>query len=170
MAHLINKMAYVGETPWHGLGSRLTDGESIEVWTKEAGLDFTVERAPVQFMTAEGIKSHASQDVLYRNDNFKELGIFSRRPRVTLVIAAMMIGLIFRYSEVMLLLLAVVYVSSGPVGKLHQLVRKLPIHVTPAADRNRPNRRFAARRQSGSRPNTVIQFATSPRDVRNCRV
>ena len=70
-----------------------------------------------------------------RYHNFKELGMFSRRPRVTLVVAAMMIGLIFRYSEVMLLLLAVVYVSSGPVGKIYQLVRKLPIQVTTPADR-----------------------------------
>jgi CDP-diacylglycerol--serine O-phosphatidyltransferase len=70
-----------------------------------------------------------------RYHNFKELGIISRRPRMTLVVAALMIGLIFRYSEVMLLLLAVVYVSSGPVGKIHQLVRRLPIHVTPPADR-----------------------------------
>jgi phosphatidylserine synthase len=60
-----------------------------------------------------------------RYHNFKELGFLSRRPRVALVIAAMMIGLIFSYSEEMLLLLAVVYVSSGPVAKLIQVVRKL---------------------------------------------
>ena len=78
MAHMINKMAYVGKTPWHGLGSRLTDGESFEVWTKEAGLDFEVERAAVQFMTANGLCSHESREVLYRNDNMKELGIVSK--------------------------------------------------------------------------------------------
>jgi len=65
-----------------------------------------------------------------RYHNFKHLGIFSRRPRIILVAAALMIGLIFRYSEQMLLLLALAYVSSGPLAKLHQLVRKLPIHVT----------------------------------------
>ena len=65
-----------------------------------------------------------------RYHNFKELGIVSRRPRVALVVAAMMIGLIFRYSEEMLLLLAVVYVSSGPVAKLAQVVRKLPLPKT----------------------------------------
>jgi CDP-diacylglycerol--serine O-phosphatidyltransferase len=65
-----------------------------------------------------------------RYHNFKELGIVSRRPRVALVVAAMMIGLIFRYSEEMLLLLAVVYVSSGPVAKLVQVVRKLPLAAT----------------------------------------
>jgi CDP-diacylglycerol--serine O-phosphatidyltransferase len=64
-----------------------------------------------------------------RYHNFKELGIFSRKPRMTLVATALMIGLIFRYSEVMLLLLAVVYVASGPVGWLVRSVRKLPVHI-----------------------------------------
>lgn len=65
-----------------------------------------------------------------RYHNFKHLGIVSRRPRIVLVAAALLIGLIFRYSEPMLLLLAVAYVASGPLAKLHQMVRKLPIHVT----------------------------------------
>lgn len=69
-----------------------------------------------------------------RYHNFKEIGIISRRPRVTLVVAAMMIALIFRYSEPMLLLLAIVYVSSGPVAKLHQVVRKLPLPVNPGRE------------------------------------
>jgi CDP-diacylglycerol--serine O-phosphatidyltransferase len=64
-----------------------------------------------------------------RYHNFKELGIFSRRPRVTLVATAMMIGLIFRYSEIMLLLLAVTYALSGPFARLMQSVRKLPVQV-----------------------------------------
>jgi CDP-diacylglycerol--serine O-phosphatidyltransferase len=63
-----------------------------------------------------------------RYQNFKELGIFARRPRIALVAAAMMIVLIYLYSEVMLLLLAVIYVASGPVSRLIQAVRKLPIH------------------------------------------
>ena len=70
-----------------------------------------------------------------RYQNFKELGIFSRRPRVALVAAAMMIGLIFKYSEVMLLLLAVTYAASGPLSRLLQAVRRLPIQASPAGDR-----------------------------------
>jgi len=68
-----------------------------------------------------------------RYHNFKELGIFSRRPRVTLVVAAMTIALIFSYSEVMLLLLAVAYASSGPIARLAQAVRRLPL---PASSRD----------------------------------
>ncbi|HZI51538.1 MAG TPA: phosphatidylcholine/phosphatidylserine synthase [Terriglobia bacterium] len=65
-----------------------------------------------------------------RYHNFKELGIFSRRPRITLVATAMMIALIFSYSEVMLLILAVIYVASGPVARILQGLRRLPIHGT----------------------------------------
>src|SRR5262245_28049042 len=69
---------------------------------------------------------------------FKELGIFSRRPRVTLMATAMLIGLIFRYSEPMLLLLAVVYAASGPCAKLVQLVRKLPVNVPAPGEHAAP--------------------------------
>ncbi|WP_269964303.1 YqaJ viral recombinase family protein [Pseudomonas citronellolis] len=31
-------MAYVGEAPWHGLGSRLSPKQPLEVWQREAGL------------------------------------------------------------------------------------------------------------------------------------
>lgn len=34
------EMAFVGETPWHGLGQRVTKGASIEAWQREAGMDW----------------------------------------------------------------------------------------------------------------------------------
>jgi len=39
MAHLIEQMAYVGATPWHGLGNRLTRKQRLETWQREAGMD-----------------------------------------------------------------------------------------------------------------------------------
>ena len=71
-------MAYVGEKPWHGLGQELTQGASFDVWTKEAGLDFSVERAPVQFAGRAGIATHTSREVLFRSDNDAALGIVSK--------------------------------------------------------------------------------------------
>lgn len=32
-------MAYIGETPWHGLGEKLPPGQPIEAWLKAARLE-----------------------------------------------------------------------------------------------------------------------------------
>lgn len=46
MAHLVETMAYAGETPWHGLGKRVLPDLTPEQMLKEAGLDWTVEKIP----------------------------------------------------------------------------------------------------------------------------
>lgn len=47
MAHLLQSMAYVGETPWHNLGQQLEPKQPIEVWAREAGMDWTIRSSPV---------------------------------------------------------------------------------------------------------------------------
>lgn len=69
-------MAYVGQTPWHSLGNKLTDGVSIDQWRIEAGLNWSARRAGVQF-EADGIVREADSEVLFRSDNFGQLGIVS---------------------------------------------------------------------------------------------
>lgn len=76
MAHLVEQMAYVGQTPWHSLGNKLTDGVSIDQWRIEAGLNWSARRAGVQF-EADGIVREADSEVLFRSDNFGQLGIVS---------------------------------------------------------------------------------------------
>ena len=49
MAHLVETMAYVNETPWHGLGQKLAQNQPIETWLSEAGLDFTIKETDVEF-------------------------------------------------------------------------------------------------------------------------
>lgn len=44
MAHLLEQMAYVGETPWHGLGNALTPRQPLEVWAEQAGMAFQIDR------------------------------------------------------------------------------------------------------------------------------
>lgn len=96
MAHLIDmtngraNMAYAGDKPWHGLGSELTHGASIDQWRVEAGLNWEAQRATVMF-NAGGIVDtfgnplnlHTGESqVLYRNDTFEQLGIVSERYQI----------------------------------------------------------------------------------------
>lgn len=89
MAHMIDmtggraNMAYVGETPWHGLGSELTRGADLDVWRVEAGLNWSVGRAQVAFKPeGKGIFVKGDSQVLYRDDTFAQLGIVSDRYQI----------------------------------------------------------------------------------------
>ncbi len=87
MAHLIEKMAYVGATPWHGLGSQLTQKQPLEVWQNEAGMNWLIQESPVHFKAdAVGhlgsIHSFQEQKVLYRSDTKAPLSVVSQRYQV----------------------------------------------------------------------------------------
>lgn len=75
-------MAYVGNVPWHGLGNKLTAGASFEEWTVESGLDFHVERAPIQYAHGDKLFQHPSREVLFRDDTNAPLGIVSNGYKV----------------------------------------------------------------------------------------
>lgn len=40
-------IAYTGDTPWHGYGSRLVGDETLEQWLVAAGMDYTVKESPI---------------------------------------------------------------------------------------------------------------------------
>lgn len=87
MAHAVASMAYVGETPWHGLGNRLADKQPIEVWADQAGMDWRIEQTPVCFRSdAVGqlgvLQTFADQKVLYRSDTKTPLSVVSNRYQV----------------------------------------------------------------------------------------
>lgn len=87
MAHLLEQMAYVGETPWHGLGNQLSAHEPIEVWAKQAGMDWQIREAPVRFMTNAHesmgeIESFPDNKVLFRSDTNSPLSVVSQRYKV----------------------------------------------------------------------------------------
>ena len=84
MAHQLEQMAYVGETPWHGLGNQLTPNQPIEVWAQQAGMDWQIESSNVSYMAANHkgqnlILPHDEQRVLYRSDTHAPLSVVSQR-------------------------------------------------------------------------------------------
>lgn len=87
MAHAIEKMAYVGDTPWHQLGSVLPPKQSIEVWADKAGMNWKICETPVRFMAGEAgplgqILTFEDQKVLYRSDTKAPLSVVSGRYQV----------------------------------------------------------------------------------------
>lgn len=75
-------IAYVGERPWHGLGQKLPEGEPIEVWLKEAQLEWHLKRLPVQYLVEGKLNTMDDRFVLVRSDTSKALSIVSGDYRI----------------------------------------------------------------------------------------
>lgn len=85
MSHLVETMAYVGATPWHGLGNQLTEQQPIDVWLHEAGMNWTIEQSDVLFNVSQDgmhIRIHRDAKVLYRSDTLAPLSVVSPRYKV----------------------------------------------------------------------------------------
>src|SRR5256885_16563312 len=50
MSHLVETMAYTGQTPWHQLGRALPKKQSIDVWAQAAGMQWKIQETPVRYM------------------------------------------------------------------------------------------------------------------------
>ena len=84
MAHQIEQIAYVGETPWHGLGNQLGPNQPLEVWAQQAGMDWRIESSNVSYMAKNErgqsiIMPFEEQRVLYRSDTHAPLSVVSQR-------------------------------------------------------------------------------------------
>lgn len=87
MAHLVQTMAYTGQKPWHELGNLLPRKQSIDVWAKNAGMDWEICETPVRYMAEQAgslgsIMSFDDQKVLYRSDTKAPLSVVSGRYQV----------------------------------------------------------------------------------------
>lgn len=86
MAHEIQTMAYVDATPWHGLGNPLSPNQPIEIWQREAGMDWRINEADVLYSVSGGdglhLKSNPDSKVLFRSDTFSPLSVVSKRYKV----------------------------------------------------------------------------------------
>lgn len=81
--HLVETMAYAGETPWHGLGNKLAPQQSIDTWRKQAGMDWEIEASEVRYISGNNylgvINAFPAQKVLYRSDTKAPLAVVSKR-------------------------------------------------------------------------------------------
>jgi phage/plasmid-like protein (TIGR03299 family) len=83
-------MAYVGDTPWHGLGQKLTDNAPLETWAEESGLDFHLATADVQFTPPASVwngykpttMAYDGKKVMYRTDSNTPLGLVSSQYKI----------------------------------------------------------------------------------------
>lgn len=67
MAHMVETMAYAGEVPWHGLGTRVPNDLSPEQMMTSAGLDWSVEKQTL--VTLEGIEVPEKKALVRSSDN-----------------------------------------------------------------------------------------------------
>lgn len=65
-------IAFVGETPWHGLGQSLTRDSDLETWRREAGLDWEAIATPV--IAGDYGQAHDYKAIV-RSDNKKVLSV-----------------------------------------------------------------------------------------------
>jgi phage/plasmid-like protein (TIGR03299 family) len=96
MAHMLAEtngktaMAYVGETPWHGLGQKLTVDAGLDTWIKEAGFDWSIRRAKVRYALSHNVNDQTPGNlraiddkvVLHRSDSGNALGVVSDNYKV----------------------------------------------------------------------------------------
>lgn len=86
MSHQVETMAYVQQTPWHGLGSELPPGQSIEAWQTAAGMNWSIKETPVMYSVGAESELHfrtsPENKVLYRSDSHAPLSVVSNRYKV----------------------------------------------------------------------------------------
>jgi phage/plasmid-like protein (TIGR03299 family) len=71
-------MAFVGQTPWHGLGSKLPAGADIETWRTAAGLAWDVAETEVLFSDLGQTRQFPDTKILLRSDTRAPLSVVSK--------------------------------------------------------------------------------------------
>ncbi|MAE55640.1 MAG: hypothetical protein CMK23_06555 [Porticoccaceae bacterium] len=64
----VAKMAYVGATPWHGLGVKLDEGVTPQEMMVAAGLDWEVEKVNMYYGMMDEIKVEGKQALIRKTD------------------------------------------------------------------------------------------------------
>jgi len=76
MAHMVETMAYAGETPWHGLGKKVPADLSPEQMLVTAGLDWNVDKVPA-YIRVGGEEVMTGKSALVRSSDNSILDVVS---------------------------------------------------------------------------------------------
>lgn len=88
MVAAVESMAYVGSVPWHGLGSQVREDLSLEDFQIMAGLNWEVQKTPVQFLgpcvegANNGLHTYKDKFVLNRVTDNKPFAVVSNRYKI----------------------------------------------------------------------------------------
>lgn len=81
-ANGLAEMAYVGKTPWHGLGQVLQPDSTIEQWLVAANMNWEIMRSDgIKFMNGS-LHDWNDHQVLYRSDTNAPLSIVTPRYKI----------------------------------------------------------------------------------------
>lgn len=69
MAHEVETMAYAGETPWHGLGEKVSNDLSPAQIMRKAGCDWEVEKRPMTYVANGQMKIVTGKKALVRSSD-----------------------------------------------------------------------------------------------------
>jgi len=73
------EMAYVeGVQPWHGLGTPVTKGATIDEWVMAAGMEWNINSSPIEYVFGDEMISINDRRVLHRSDTGAALGVVSK--------------------------------------------------------------------------------------------
>jgi phage/plasmid-like protein (TIGR03299 family) len=80
--HLVETMAFRNSVPWHGVGNQLSENQPLEVWLREAGMEWSIVAAPVKYNVGVELQDFSDHKVLYRSDSHDPLSVVSKRYQV----------------------------------------------------------------------------------------
>jgi len=127
MSHNVNSMMYVGEKPWHGLGTKVESAvTSAEAITK-AGLDYAVEKKPIYISGGVEVPNHYAT---VRTDTNDALGVVGKKYTILQNKDA------FRFFDGIVGVKEAMYQTAGAlgVGEKIWLLAKLPGYVQTVKD------------------------------------
>ncbi len=78
MSHEVETMAYAGEVPWHGLGTKVDEGIDADEFLVAAGLDWTVDQYPVHTRVGEEEIEVPNRFALVRSSDNKVMTVTSK--------------------------------------------------------------------------------------------